>query len=832
MKALPKTRSADYAARIGNTAYQVGYGKFNGRGSARLVSCPGTCIQISIIYIICTYTSIISIFLTVLCLFYLTLVFEILPSSRATSLPLPALNVSTGWHAMAAPRWMINKYTTYLEGWIRGCNDNHEDRCQVEPIAGRPLHHIPDWVIDTVDGCIVRGCSVQRYVALSYVWSRAGKDNVGRKAAAGDRLMLQKDNLVDFCHQGFLRSRVLERVPVVIQDAINFVRFSGFRYLWVDSLCIVQHEETTRDRVGLMNEIYSGAYFTIIAAASTKGLYGYKQYNHVRLPHGSTKVQHFHNQLLCSRWASRGWTFQEQLLSKRSIVFLDNFCFWDCQCAVWWPGFIKFERQDSSTPDNRLSKARQTQSSNRHPFQKAVLERVERKYSTFGEESEDHTSLSSVPDFRFYIELVCRYSNRNLTYDQDVLPAFSGVLEALARRSFRGGFVCGLPALFLDSALLWQPLLIARRRSESPVGTATKIAPIAPLPSWSWAGWQCLVDPDSLKSGLDYMIGGYEFYSQPTIPGRTPWRTCKLVYWYTFSDDGSVNRIHEPALLQSFKGGRKKLHHRSLPTEWSRDDTGDFVHASKPMNRYRYPLPTQDTHSTTTPDRNTSLLSCTTKGASLRVRRILIPCRIYDGRVLEAWSDTSVLDTDSYSPKPQLDEVCPVITLEDGKGRWAGAMTIMENTSSVQSGSEITMIAVSSGSALQKDVAASYPEMIDSQGYWCYGRSLDEYHFRPLDWHDGLDNGQGERRFSAAEYARESMNAGIDVGPFAARHHRDKTGAAIRPTVLAGSNPPYHFYNVLWVETIDGVMYRKSAGRVPKEVWELNCRDPTRIVLG
>lgn len=754
-------------------------------------------------------------YLTVLSPSHLTLSFEILPSYCANPLPLPALNDSTGWHTMAAPQWIIKKYATYLQGWIQGCNWNHGDKCQVDPIAGRLPHHIPDWVIDTKDGCIVRGCSVQRYVALSYVWG-----------CAGDRLVLQKDNLVDFCRQGFLRSRVLKRVPVVIQDAINFVQLSGFRYLWVDSLCIVQDDDTTRDCVGFMNEIYSGAYFTIIAAASTKRLFGKKEHNHVQLSHDSTPAQHLHNKLLCSYWASRGWTFQEQLLSKRSIVFLDNFCFWDCQRAVWRPHSLTFKYEDSSTPDNRPSKAGQAQSSNRHPIEETVLKRVRRKYRSLGEESEDHTSLSSIPDFGLYIELVCRYSNRNLTYDQDVLPAFSGVLEALARRSFRGGFICGLPALFLDSALLWQPLLTARRRSESPAGTATRIAATAPLPSWSWAGWQCLIDPGSLKSGLDYIIGEHGFYPHPMMAEGSSWRTSKLVDWYTVSDDGSVNPIDEPALLQKFKAGRKGLHHRSLPSEWSRDATGNFVHTSKPMNRYRYPLPIRNTHSTTA-DRNTSLLSCTTTRASLRVRRILIPCRIDAGRVLEAWSDIPVHETDLYSLKTQVDEVCPVITLEDEKGRWAGAITIMEISTSVQSGSEVTMIAVSAGNAFQEDVAESYPEMIDSQGYFsrCYGRYLDQYHFRPLDWHGGFDIRGREGKFSAANYARECMNAGIDVGPFTSRIYREKTG-------VARSNPPYHFYNVLWVETIDGVMYRTAAGRVPKEIWELNCGKPRKIVLG
>lgn len=754
---------------------------------------------------------------------------------------------------MAAPQSIIDKYSTYLKHWIEDCNKNHGKKCQVD--AERLPHQIPDWVIDTKDGCIVPGRKDQEYAALSYVWNCVGNDDVGGRAAAEDRLILKKKKLVNFCRQGYLRSSVLEKVPVVIQDAINFVQSSGFRYLWVDSLCIVQDDETTRDGVGLMNEIYSGAYFTIIAAASTKGLYGNNNYDHALLPHDSTEAQYLHNKLLCSHWASRGWTFQEQLLSKRSIVFLDNYCFWDCQRTVLWPCSLTFTfeywRPDPFARNDQLLEARQTHYNLRHPYQRVALERLKRKYWSREEpneltalssvwkllnrdeldrdESRDLTALSSVPDFGFYMELVCRYGNRNFTYDQDVIPAFSGVLEALSRRSFLGGFIYGLPALFLDSALLWQPRLKARRRS--PVGTATTIAPMAPLPSWSWAGWQCVVDPSSLESGLDYVAKDFGFESMRCY---TPLRTWKLVDWSILSDDGSVRPVDEPALLQSFKACQEGLHH-SLHTEWSRDVTGVFNHASKPMDRYRYPLPTQNTYSTTVPYSNTSFLSCTTRMASLRVRRVLVPCGIYGGNhVAHLWSDTLVVKTDLYNSQPELHEVCPVITLEDEKGRWAGAMTVMENTYSVQSGSEITMIAISTGSAFQEAVAASYPEMIDSEGYWCYGSLIEKCRFRPLDWRGGLDNGSGQGEFSAAECARESLNAGIDVGPFASRQHRDNTSAAIGPTASAGSDPPelYHFYNVLWVETIEGVMYRKAVGRVPKEVWELNCGELTKIVLG
>lgn len=723
---------------------------------------------------------------------------------------------------MAAPQSVVERHVAHLEGWIQDCNENHGDNCHAGPIAGRPQHHIPDWVIDTEDGCIVPGDTVQKYVALSYVWSPVENVRVEGQATAEDRLMLQKDNLADFCRQGFLHSGILERAPIVIQDAINFVKLSGSRYLWVDSLCIVQHDDTTMDRVGLMNEIYSGAYFTVIAAASTEGLYGNNPHDARLLPPGIGTIRHLHNKLLCSHWASRGWTFQEQLLSKRSMIFLDDICFWDCQDDVQWP----HSTQDGDTSSLQVWLP---PSINQHPFERRAFERVrQRKAGTLRRdvESYDLSSLSPVPDFRFYIELVCRYSNRNLTYDQDVLPAFSGVLEALSRGSFCGGFICGLPALFFDSALLWQPLLKARRRF--PVETATRIAPIAPLPSWSWTGWQCLIDPESLRGGLDYAPKTFRIPLRSIWKRSTdPWRTAKLVDWSTISDDRSVNPIDEPALLQSFQTGWEGPNPRPLPTGWScHPNTGNFIHASKTRtdHHYRFPLPTRNTRSVITADRNIPLLSCTTKKATLRIRRVLVPyhaqspSQISHARAL----DISVFKSGLYNFEPKLQALCPVVTLEDDKGRWAGTMTIMEDRATVQSGSELEMIAISTGSgSYYGEYYNSYPERIDGTGVWQYLRNEEEYHFRPLDWHDDQENNGDVGLFSAQDDTRQSLSAGIDVGPFA--------------RMLIGTKPEgewYHFYNVLWVETIDGVMYRKAAGRVPKEVWELNCGETTKIGLG
>lgn len=107
-----------------------------------------------------------------------------------------------------------------------------------------------------------------------------------------------------------------------------------------------------------------------------------------------------------------------------------------------------------------------------------------------------------------------------------------------------------------------------------------------------------------------------------------------------------------------------------------------------------------------------------------------------------------------------------------------------------------------------------------------------------------LEPGQVRRparcKLSAAENTRHSPDAGVDAEPFAPYNGKLGDGETTDEEFAAGPNLPlessqpdrYHFYNVLWVETIDDVMYRKVAGRVPKEIWEQNGREPRKIVLG
>ena len=65
-----------------------------------------------------------------------------------------------------------------------------------------------------------------------------------------------------------------ESLAATFQDALRIIRVLGLRYLWVDSLCILQDSPADwKEQSSRMPDIYKNAFVTI-AAAATKDCLG------------------------------------------------------------------------------------------------------------------------------------------------------------------------------------------------------------------------------------------------------------------------------------------------------------------------------------------------------------------------------------------------------------------------------------------------------------------------------------------------------------------------------------------------------------------------------
>jgi hypothetical protein len=143
------------------------------------------------------------------------------------------------------------------------------------------------------------------------------------------------------------KGMTLAELPATFQDAVVVTRALGRRYLWIDSICIVQgvsgdfHSESKR-----MESIYSGAYCVLAASCASDHGSGFlqprKQREFVTLtPTGSNtsvyvceSIDNFKEHVLDGALNRRGWVLQEHALARRTVFFTTHQTYFECGRGV------------------------------------------------------------------------------------------------------------------------------------------------------------------------------------------------------------------------------------------------------------------------------------------------------------------------------------------------------------------------------------------------------------------------------------------------------------------------------------------------------------------
>ncbi|GAB1317812.1 hypothetical protein MFIFM68171_08022 [Madurella fahalii] len=340
-----------------------------------------------------------------------------------------------------------------IKKWKSYCDVNHHGTCFAIGDPWKRMDLADNlFLIDAEAECVLRQPALSAYLTLSYVWGAESTPLVSTTANIG---ALSKP------HSLAGSSTLGRRLPRVIRDAMMVTLELGYRYLWVDRLCIVQDDEPHKQQqLAAMAAIYANSSITIIAAqgGDAQGLPGAslmeslerRPFSTISLPSGVTLLLDKPKLLgepyespKDSDYRRRGWTLQEEMLSNRTLKFGHQEVRWMCRkmrCREIYD-------DDLQVQDNRRS-------------------------------SNELQLFKPYPDIRTYGHLAVDYTSRILSYDSDAVHAFSAVIAAFSR-SMRGGMLYGLPELLFEGALLWQPRTPLRRR-HSP----------SAAPSWSFLGWQ------------------------------------------------------------------------------------------------------------------------------------------------------------------------------------------------------------------------------------------------------------------------------------------------------------------------------------------------------
>ena len=345
--------------------------------------------------------------------------------------------------------------TNLIKHWIQSCNIHHE-YCHLPTLELARDQKIR--LIDVQEYRIILNTSVEKYVALSYVWGPDSKP------------LLTRNTLSKCSSPGGLRDMT---IPRTISDAIQLMLHIGKRYLWVDSLCIQQDDENDKkQQLAIMDNIYTNAEFVVVAAAggdANAGLPGtgstprritqtVEKINGVEFITTQTSVQ---QALERTVWNTRGWTFQELILSQRVLIFTESLVYWCCQLGTW--------REDMSGESSRVG-LRLNETDSLWPHQ------LRARFRTI---FPCPTSL--------YCQLAQRFSQRVFKEERDIVWAFIGTLRLLKPR-FRKGFIWALPYERLDAALLWSDTTCKNLHSRDARHSMfmKKSLYNLPYPSWSW----------------------------------------------------------------------------------------------------------------------------------------------------------------------------------------------------------------------------------------------------------------------------------------------------------------------------------------------------------
>lgn len=363
---------------------------------------------------------------------------------------------------------------TSIKKWWQKCQSSHED-CNVAPSteSGRPTRLLDlNAFIESSDIKLVNGADTgtDQYVTLSYCWGGINP------------VMLRTTNINDF------RTRIdWSTLPKTMKDAVTVCRKVGVRYLWIDALCIIQGPDGDfNTEAPRMEAVYAGSTFTIAAAYSKDSDGGLFQ-DVSPLGRIDCLVSQDENYTVFIRAQksclfsdnvpgrcpldSRGWVYQERMLSPRTLSFGREEIHWECR-----KGVVCAHQPDFEKP---------------HFLSRVQYIPIKNDYMKIRALQKTPLSDDAIQQFRpLWANMVKAYSHTNLSHAEDKLAAIAGVASiAQQRLGIEASFGLWLP--FLLDELLWE-VWLRRPQEQDFESDLTKnedwVACSSPSsPSWSWA---------------------------------------------------------------------------------------------------------------------------------------------------------------------------------------------------------------------------------------------------------------------------------------------------------------------------------------------------------
>jgi hypothetical protein len=366
-----------------------------------------------------------------------------------------------------------------IKAWLDDCDKNHKRCLPMRPNLP-PTRLIDVGTLELPSLRLVESSSLPqserkllKYIALSHPWG-----------SSPPHVHFVTDNQNVKIHR---EKEIPNELPQTLADAIKTTRHLGVRYIWIDSICIIQGEggdfAKEADR---MEAVFSSAYCVIAATSAEGSSSGFLNRNSKRqldavvsldderqdpvcIPTRGTDgkatglifvdepFDDFDRDVLRGSLNQRGWVFQERALARRTIHFTNNQAYWECGDGIRCETLTKMKNTrvgflgDPNFP----------------------------RYGMRG---------SKGGDIVFYEDLYEQYSNLAFSKFEDRPFAISGLEQRLSKAlKEKGGSDLGYWGIFDDywgRGLLWRRAAGVEKMARLTNGPSGGDA----APSWSWEG--------------------------------------------------------------------------------------------------------------------------------------------------------------------------------------------------------------------------------------------------------------------------------------------------------------------------------------------------------
>jgi hypothetical protein len=441
-------------------------------------------------------------------------VFSVTPIDEATSDVAPSESVTgdgaldAGEEGLECPPYASSADSDeafkLIRAWMDNCLNNH-------PLCEKTSTHIPTRLIDVgpfeepgtlrlVETADKQGGQLT-YLALSHCWGNLSGEEKRKMTTTSTNL------------EERLNEIPLGTLPQSFRDAVHATRSLGTRYLWIDSLCIIQDsDDDWQKESSSMGLIYQNALCTITANEAedaNKGIFQTREHLPPRItfiPSGETKdgkrvrvqvhpaLPKWSLAVLNSPLGSRGWALQERQLSRRLVQFAKHEIFWECASAS----------ASEADPSEGLAPAGEEMlvpsfGQGTGPIMQRQAITVINSWAKMTPEQElamrrEWGDVNPDSPYRRWYDLVADFCSRQITRPTDSFPALAGISGDIAGMIQDAEYVAGLWKKDLIYGLSWITKSSATRTtmwrspwgSEASDGSCTRPA-VWRAPSWSWA---------------------------------------------------------------------------------------------------------------------------------------------------------------------------------------------------------------------------------------------------------------------------------------------------------------------------------------------------------